>query len=87
MLTAVFCVQTPKSLTSIIHFKFHAKNHFQVNTSWEKKLFSFHKNFSQFSAGPIFRSGPNAAASIAPTLIRPCTYLPGYEIMCVLFDH
>jgi len=24
--------------------------------------------------GPIFRSGPNAAASIAPTLIRHCTF-------------
>jgi len=37
-------------------------------------MLSFHKNFTQFSAGPISRSGPNAAASIAPTLIRHCIH-------------
>jgi len=58
--------------TSIIHLKFHVRIRLVfVYITYIIGKSSASKKFSQFQlGGPIFRSGPNAAASIATTLIR-----------------
>uniref|UniRef100_A0A8C1SUG0 Solute carrier family 30 member 10 n=1 Tax=Cyprinus carpio TaxID=7962 RepID=A0A8C1SUG0_CYPCA len=49
--------------------KFHSKNYFEVNIA--KENCSASGKFSSVFIWAYFRNGPNAAASVAPTLIRP----------------